>query len=750
MSQQEQVKPEVVAAITDTVLAGHAGNCQDTIPDLTALVRNRSNDNCTEREDLIITQNPPAGFVVNQLSTVQNIDVEVTVADACGKSTTTNVVVKVLPGLHLALDVPDTAYICAGDSVILKAVAGSENGGVTYGWTPATGLNRTSGNEVIASPSENTVYTVTATDLNGCTRDTDVVVKLYPALELNVDNTDNLTQSVCPGGSITDLTVIFDNAEVEVTGLPTGVTYDAASHIISGTPQTSGDYRIVATNINGCDSLVLPGSITLYDTTTLTATNLTQTICLGTAIDAVPIEYSGATLSVSALPAGLTMTSHGDGMDTIYGTPTTSQTAIEYTIIATNVHNCGNKELTFTLTVNDTAKLTATNLTQTICLGSAIDVVSIEYGGATLSVSPDLPAGLTFDNNDGRATIYGTPTATQTATSYTITATNANCGDKTLTFTLAVGSSYVHDTAVAMCEGGVYDFYGTPISTEGTFTYTIPSMYGCDSVFTLTMTLKPVVRNSIEMIADCEMSQYILVASTNGDTFQWSSSVDDGQIDAQRMSDTIRVSPSETTTYTLTADRDDALYCTVSEEITLEEFPTPTAVIETHDMNLSPDFTQWTAEDASGSGVIGREWYVDGELYNEQGEKIHGEIDPATDQPYVSLMLVAYSQYCSDTAYAKIPIVTEPIYVPNIFTPGEKTNNLFGAEGTGITDYELWVYSREGLLVFHSTSTEEKWDGTHQGKGAICKQGAYTYRMQYRIVGQDTLRQKFGTVTVIR
>jgi hypothetical protein len=43
------------------------------------------------------------------------------------------------------------------------------SGGVTYAWSPASGLNNPSSCCPTASPSATTIYTVTVTDINGCT-----------------------------------------------------------------------------------------------------------------------------------------------------------------------------------------------------------------------------------------------------------------------------------------------------------------------------------------------------------------------------------------------------------------------------------------------------------------------------------------------------------------------------------------------------------------------------------------------------
>ncbi|HXH17746.1 MAG TPA: PKD domain-containing protein, partial [Chitinophagales bacterium] len=65
--------------------------------------------------------------------------------------------------------------VCAGNSVTLTA-----NGGITYVWSPATGLSATTGTSVIATPASSITYTVTGTDGNGCTNTANSSVTLHP------------------------------------------------------------------------------------------------------------------------------------------------------------------------------------------------------------------------------------------------------------------------------------------------------------------------------------------------------------------------------------------------------------------------------------------------------------------------------------------------------------------------------------------------------------------------------------------
>ncbi|GEM_PF-5047487 len=89
---------------------------------------------------------------------------------------TANATVTVNPG---AVSItPPSATIVQGNSVSLTA---SGAGIVSWSWSPATGLNTTSGATVNASPSSTITYTVTGTDGGGCTRTQTVLVTVTPA-----------------------------------------------------------------------------------------------------------------------------------------------------------------------------------------------------------------------------------------------------------------------------------------------------------------------------------------------------------------------------------------------------------------------------------------------------------------------------------------------------------------------------------------------------------------------------------------
>ena len=92
---------------------------------------------------------------------------------------------------------------------------------------------------------------------------------------------------------------------------------------------------------------------------------------------------------------------------------------------------------------------------------------------------------------------------------------------------------------------------------------------------------------------------------------------------------------------------------------------------------------------------------------------------------------------------------TPNIWLPNIFSPDQQTNNRFAPQCIGIRDWEIWIYNRAGLLVWHSTDCAEEWDGTHNGTPVPI--GTYVYKIRYSILeNPDVFQNKIGTVTLIR
>ena len=91
-------------------------------------------------------------------------------------------------------------------------------------------------------------------------------------------------------------------------------------------------------------------------------------------------------------------------------------------------------------------------------------------------------------------------------------------------------------------------------------------------------------------------------------------------------------------------------------------------------------------------------------------------------------------------------------YVPNAFTPnGDAFNNYFGpvfTSGFDPYDFQMVIYNRWGEQIFVSNNPDGKWDGTYEGK--LVPSGIYTWRIEYKALGNDERTVITGNVNVLK
>ncbi len=89
-------------------------------------------------------------------------------------------------------------------------------------------------------------------------------------------------------------------------------------------------------------------------------------------------------------------------------------------------------------------------------------------------------------------------------------------------------------------------------------------------------------------------------------------------------------------------------------------------------------------------------------------------------------------------------------YVPNAFCPTTLgANRVFLPINSFVTmeNYHLYIYSRDGMLLFHSTSPEIGWNGGYNG--TLMPAGCYVYKIFYTY-GDEGEYELTGTVTLVR
>lgn len=293
----------------------------------------------------------------------------------CSGTTTATVLVNESP-----TPLVDSETICFGDWTMLS-VTGS---GGSYSWSPATGLNTTTGPTVMANPTVTTTYTVTQIN-NGCSGMATTTVTVNPVPVVAVES-----DTICLGNPTT---LTATGATTYIWSPATGLSSTTGSSVTANPPVTT-TYTIVGTE-NGCDSEPVEAIVTVHD---VPATSISSvTICAG----------SSTVLSISG--ADSYVWSPATGLNTTTGETVTANPAVTtvYSVAAT-ANGC-TVNIPATVTVEQLPLVFAGNDT-TVCEGYPV----VLQGSGALSY--------TWDQGvfNGVAFI---PSATA---NYTVTGTTAN------------------------------------------------------------------------------------------------------------------------------------------------------------------------------------------------------------------------------------------------------------------------------------------------------------------------------------
>ena len=103
------------------------------------------------------------------------------------------------------------------------------------------------------------------------------------------------------------------------------------------------------------------------------------------------------------------------------------------------------------------------------------------------------------------------------------------------------------------------------------------------------------------------------------------------------------------------------------------------------------------------------------------------------------------------------PVEIQPIftfYIPNAFSPNKDgTNDGFKGTGIGIdnTTYNLWIFDRWGLMIYHATNLEQAWDGHMRGNDGqpVLQEDVYVWKVKFNDIFHKE-HEYHGTVTLIK
>ncbi|HTA63734.1 MAG TPA: PKD domain-containing protein, partial [Bacteroidia bacterium] len=119
---------------------------------------------------------------------------------------------------------------------------------------------------------------------------------------------------------------------------------------------------------------------------------------------------------------------------------------------------------------------------------------------------------------------------------------------------------------------------------------------------------------------------------------------------------------------------------------------------------------------------------------------------------YPVTLIAVSANGCSDTIVRTIVVEQDfALYVPNSFTPnGDGKNEIFKAQGEGITDFKMYIFDRWGNKVFTTYDINIGWDGRINDRGGeSLSDDVYVWKIDLRNVAHQG-KTYTGTVTMIK
>lgn len=259
--------------------------------------------------------------------------------------------------------------ICLGTAANLNAT-----GGITYNWSPGTGLSSPTVANPSASPTTTTTYTVTVTDVNGCMANDMVNVMVNPLPNINTGP----DQFICSGDGFTPM----------ASG---GVSYIWDNGATNGSPvypSVNTSYTVIGTDINGCvnsASLFVTVSPAIFLTD-----NVTNVSCNGGTDGTINISPTGGQAPYTYLWSTIGAT-----------TPFVSGiTAGNYTVTVTDANGCTNM-LNSTVTEPTPIFINFTTVTNASCFGANDGFINTVPNGGTPPYYYNWSTGATTQNING-------------------------------------------------------------------------------------------------------------------------------------------------------------------------------------------------------------------------------------------------------------------------------------------------------------------------------------------------------------
>ena len=327
--------------------------------------------------------------------------------------------------------------------------------------------------------------------------------------------------------------------------------------------------------------------------------------------------------------------------------------------------------------------------------------------------------------------------------SFRDTLTCLNGADSIIVATLHTHPYYSLQLADTICQGDTYLFGGKQLTLTGTYADSLLTLNQCDSVINLQLQVLDTIHFQLLTDYTCLSPAHYLITADSSALwhYQWTSLPPDPFLTTQQHLSQIQVNPTLPTVYFLTVSHAGTARCAAVDSLYLQP------IVPLHiDWEINKSSQQLEIINNS-IGFTSQSWFVNGQPTGNHTSRLVYYADSETDSVIVTLIIS--NDLCADTLTQTFSLLNSSIYFPNVFTPSADLNNRFAAIGHGILEYEIWIFDRQGVKIYHSTDMSEGWDGT--ANGIPCRQAAYVYLCRYRTAespsGYQTAK---GTVVLLR
>ena len=201
--------------------------------------------------------------------------------------------------------------------------------------------------------------------------------------------------------------------------------------------------------------------------------------------------------------------------------------------------------------------------------------------GGSVSLIASGASSYSWSNGSNNATITISNPGT-----YTVIGTNATGCSSTASKTVTVNPTYYIPLTESICQGETYNFNGQYLTTAGTYTQNLSTVNGCDSIITLTLTVKALPTATISGNTTLCQGQSTILTATGGVSYNWNNGYTSNNIPV-----------SQSGIYTVTATNAEG--CSATANVTVTVNPLPTVTITGNSTICQGSSTSLTATGAN-------------------------------------------------------------------------------------------------------------------------------------------------------